>query len=100
MLVDCQSILGDVKKDMKVITYQCNTTVAMENEKITNIQCPPIEAGKVKGPPKNIDLIEGCELICRVDVGGRKTPLKINIDYDISHLQRKDQKNGGLPNFN
>ena len=72
----------------------------MENEKIIHIQSPPIEAGQAKGPNKNVDLIEGCELICRVDVGGRKTPLKINIEYDLSgNASRKDKKNGGLPDL-
>jgi len=56
-----------------------------------------MEAGKARGPDKVVDIIEECELICKVEVAGRKAPLKINIDYEVvGGLPTKDTGQGNL----
>ena len=56
-----------------------------------------MEAGKARGPDKGVDIIEECELICKVDVAGRKAPLKINIEYEaVGGVSIKDVGQGTL----
>jgi len=58
--------------------------VAAENEKFVYLKTPSYEAGKARGPAASVDVIENCEMIVKVDVKGRKAPLKIYINYEAN----------------
>ena len=80
--VDCTAQLAQAKRRIKIIQYNCNNTVAAESEKITLLKPPAIADGPKRGPGKQIDIIEGCPLVCKVDVQGHKAPLRIHIQYE------------------
>jgi hypothetical protein len=48
------------------------------------IPTPLPEAGQAKGLSVNIDIIEDCKVVCKVDVKGRKAPLKLYVKHDLS----------------
>ncbi len=78
---DIQQNLYQAKRKIKIIQYKCNTTVAKLNERITNIEVPGINHGTNKGPEKQIDIIENCVKLCKVNVQDRKAPLKFHLRY-------------------
>lgn len=73
-------------KSIRYITYQCNNTVAAESEKIIKVAPPSESQGQSKGAWTNLDIIEDCKVICRVDVYARKAPLKIYLKQKCDNL--------------
>jgi hypothetical protein len=71
--------LLEANKKIRYITYQCNNTITAESEKIINIPTPNIEAAQSKGQSVIIDIIEDCKIVCKIDVSGRKAPLKMYV---------------------
>ena len=79
---DANKPLNEAKRQIKIIQYTCNNTVAAEHEKVLLIKSPDPKEGPKRGPQRSIDIIESCPLICKVDVSGRKAPLRIHVEYE------------------
>jgi hypothetical protein len=76
---DSSERLQNVIKNIKMVKFLCSKTVASESERIIPLQTHPQSAAK--GAVTTIDVVEGCSLVCKVSVRGRRAPLKINIAY-------------------
>ena len=81
-MTDCSKKINHARKEIQRIVYQCNTTVAQEDDWIVPLKCPALEEGNIKGPVHKVDIIEDCQVVCRVEVLGRKIPLKVHLDFD------------------
>lgn len=78
---DCGSRLSKASLAIKAIKYQCNNTVAAEADRVAEVTVRPKGDG-APGPPCIVDLIEGCQVYCRINVKGRKQPLRIGLRVD------------------
>ena len=62
--VDAGKRLNETRKQVRIIQYQCNNTIAAENEKIITIPSPTVEEGTIRGGSREIEIIENCQIIC------------------------------------
>ena len=40
-----------------------------------------------KGPVKNIEILENCDVIFKIEVKGRRAPLKLHLSYDAGQAE-------------
>ena len=40
-----------------------------------------------KGPVKNIEILENCDVIFKIEVKGRRAPLKLHLNYDAGQAE-------------
>ena len=74
--------LDEAKRKIKLMQYTVSHTVAAEKDRFVQIKLPDIKEGPKRGPTRQIDIIEGCPVVCRVEVQGRKGPLRIHLDSE------------------
>ena len=56
----------------------CNNTIAREQDRITVIKTAP--TGGSKGPITTLELLPNCLVTCRINVSGRRAPLRLSIN--------------------
>ena len=71
---------------LKVVRFKCKNTLASHAQKYKKIEAPgPNEPSF--GPPASVDLFPECASFCKVEVLGRKQPLKLRI-FDPDYPKR------------
>ena len=75
---DCATRLKKAHQAIKAIKFHCHNVVARDVDKIVDIKAASRGDGG-KGPDNSVDLIQGCQIFCRVSLKGRKQPLKLYI---------------------
>ena len=74
---DSGARLMKMVNELKTIRYKCNNTIARDQDRITVIRTNG--ASGYKGPSVNLDVVPNCLVVCRVNLEGRKAPLRLNI---------------------
>ena len=76
--VDCAVRLKKASQAIKTIQFHCHNLVARDVDRIVDIKTSTRGDGG-RGPENVIDLVQGCQLFCRVGLKGRKQPIRLFI---------------------
>lgn len=69
--------------------FECQNIIADEDQKYIPIEVPDINQGNARGPEKKVDIISNCQIVIKIEVKGRKAPLKINFHHDCSEKVKR-----------
>ena len=78
MKQNCDEQLTHAQKQIKVMKFECQNIIADESQKFINIEPPGIHDANSRGPETKVDIIQNCKVVLKIDVKGRKVPLKLN----------------------
>ena len=78
--------------NVPMLEYTCDNTVAAEHERIISLIAPVPSDGPKRGSTTDIDVIEDCPLICKVEVQGRKAPLRVYFEFEGMDLDETKKK--------
>lgn len=71
--------MAKVVKNLKTLRFNTANIVAREEEKVitlkTSLDCN-------RGPNTNFDIIEDCQITCKIKVKDRRGPFKVYINYN------------------
>ena len=82
MKQNCDEKLSNAQKQIKVMKFECQNIIADESEKYINIEAPSFHDANMRGPETKVDIIQNCKVVLKIDVKGRKVPLKLNFSYE------------------
>lgn len=77
--IDANQKIAKVIKTLKTLRFNAGNIVAREDEKVIALKTN-MDANR--GPITSFDIIEDCQVTCKVHVKDRKGPFKININYN------------------
>ena len=69
--------------------FECQNIIADESQKFINIETPGMQDANSRGPETKVDIIQNCKIVLKIDVKGRKVPLKLNFTYECKDKGHK-----------
>ena len=79
-------MIKKANSEIKMIQFKCRRTVTNELERDSLLQGPSFGDGG-KGPVKNVEILENCDVIFKIEVKGRRAPLKLHLNYDANQAE-------------